>query len=73
MQELVSKDLKCFKYNYALDDVVQNFSNYDATIRLSDDYERLIITNLKPNPKDVFTKQDDPEEVQKAKYIDKIV
>ena len=51
----------CLKYNYALDDIVQNFSNFEAAIRLSDDFERLIITNLKPNPKDVFNKQDDPE------------
>lgn len=28
MNDLTTKDLSCFKYNYALDDVVQNFSTY---------------------------------------------
>jgi hypothetical protein len=28
MNDLVFNDLKCVKYNYALDDVVQNFSSY---------------------------------------------
>ena len=72
-QHLVDYDLKCVKYNYALDDIVQNSSSYEATIRLSDDFESLIITNHKPRPNDVFVKEKDPEQVQREKYVGKIV
>lgn len=35
-ERLKRNKIPCFKYNYALDESVQNFSNYPATIQLSE-------------------------------------
>ena len=45
---LMTNKLKCFKYNYAFEEVVQNFNNYQSFIQLSPDGEELVITNRKP-------------------------
>ena len=42
------KQIICTKYNYSLDKVVQNFISYEATILLSKDGKKLIITVDKP-------------------------
>ena len=72
MDELQTSDLHCLKYNYSLDDEVQNFSSFESTIRLSEDYKQILITNKKPVPADVFVKEKDPKKVQRAKYISKL-
>ena len=43
--------IPCFKYNYTLDEDCQNFNNYEALIRLTQDKEGLIITCKKPLPR----------------------
>jgi len=45
---LTRSHIKCFKFNYSLDEAVQNFNNYEAYISLSEDHSQLIITNRKP-------------------------
>jgi len=45
---LISRKIKCFKYNYSFDQETQNFNNFEATIQLSPDGRELIITNNKP-------------------------
>ena len=50
--------IECIKYNYALEDIVQNFGSFKAFINLSQDSRYLKITNLKPiNNPVVYHKQ----------------
>ena len=44
------------KYNYSIDDTVQNFSCFDSFLQLSEDEQYLIITNKKPvnNPEYIY-------------------
>ena len=39
----------CQKYNYALDEGVQNYKCYQAIIQFSRDFKYITITNRKPN------------------------
>jgi len=48
MEEMKKTPLKCKKYNYSLDEVVQNFSYFDAFIKISNDEKEIIILNQKP-------------------------
>ena len=45
---LTTSHIRCFKFNYSLDEDVQNFNSYEAYIALSADHSQLIITNRKP-------------------------
>ena len=47
-QYLKDNKIKCIKFNHSLDEIVQNFSSYEATIELSKNFEYLTITNKKP-------------------------
>ena len=54
------------KYNYAIDDMVQNFSCFDAFLQLSEDEQHLIITNKKPVDNQEYILESDPEAVRLA-------
>lgn len=47
---LKTNPIECSKLNYSLDQIVQNFRQYEAQISLSKDGKELIIVNIKPNP-----------------------
>ena len=46
---LTNHKIKCFKYNYSLDEDVQNFCQFEALMYLSHGGEYLNIINRKPN------------------------
>lgn len=48
------------KYNYAIDDTVQNFSCFDGFLQLSEDEKYLIITNKKPVNNPEYIVEADP-------------
>ena len=48
-QYLQRNKINCYKYNYALEDTVQNYSRFKAYINLSTDSKTLRIFNLKPS------------------------
>ena len=68
---LKSNYIQCFKYNYALDSIVQNYSCYPAIIEISKKSTYIKIINRKPvetikrdifsEPIDVKSIYDDPE------------
>ena len=59
--------IRCFKYNYALEEIVQNFSSFQGFIKLSQDGEYLNIINLKPNEKLKYVLEADPNIVKSEK------
>ena len=59
--------IRCFKYNYALEEIVQNFSSFQGFIKLSQDGESLNIINLKPNEKLKYVLEADPNIVKLEK------
>jgi len=48
---LQKNKIPCFKYNYSLDEEVQNFCSFPSYIQVSEDGEELIIINKKPTEK----------------------
>lgn len=64
--------IECIKYNYSLENEVQNFKTFEATIQLSPDREILYIVNSKPIPDDIHVLESDPFIVQKLQLIHKI-
>ena len=54
------------KYNYAVDDSVQNSSCFEAFLQLSEDEEFLMITNKKPDEDPEYILEADPEAVRNA-------
>lgn len=61
------------KYNYSLDQEVQNFTSYDCQIFVSENGENLIIINKKPIEKDLYVLEADPNALKKIKIIAKII
>lgn len=61
------------KYNYSLEYEVQNFSCFDAFIRLSPDFKTLEIHNMKPVPNDKYILEADPTELEKMRIIEEII
>ena len=49
MYRFQTKKIKAMKYNSSLDELVQNFRQYECLLRLSDNKDEIIITNLKPD------------------------
>lgn len=47
-REKLKKKINCLKMNYSLDDIVQNISNYEGYIQLSEDEKRIDIYLKKP-------------------------
>jgi len=43
----MQKGILCFKYNYSLDEEVQNFTHFESKLSLSEDCQSIIITNKK--------------------------
>lgn len=46
-----SEPIKCYKFNYSLDDAIQKYSSFRSILSISNDSEGIIITNLRPNDK----------------------
>ena len=57
--------VKVIKYNYSLDEEVQNYNYYEAFVQLSMDEQHLIITNKVKCVKDEYVLENDPEEIKK--------
>lgn len=55
----------CVKYNYSLEAEVQNFSSFNASIQLSADKRKFLITNQKPMADEIHALEADPEEHKK--------
>lgn len=55
----MKKKIDCIKFNYSLDGIVQNISNYEGYIKLSDDNLNLEIFLKKPKEYRVAVAQDD--------------
>ena len=64
---LSNNEIACTKYNYALDASVQNFSCFEAVIRLSPDHQTLEIFNIKPIIKQKYVLEADPVELEKMR------
>ena len=64
---LSKNKIDAFKYNYALDSVVQNFGTFECFIELSKDYKYIKITNRKPNEQIKYILEADPEKLQEAR------
>ncbi len=60
-------NIPCVKYNYGLDETVQNFSNFHAYFHLSDDESEVLIFNKKPKENPEYILEADPYEVKKKK------
>ena len=57
---LVKKPIKGFKYNYALDSIVQSVTSQKVSICLSKDDSFFTITNLKPADEVKYVLESDP-------------
>lgn len=44
-----NEPIKCFKFNYSLDDAIQKYSSFRSILSISDDGEGININNLRPN------------------------
>ena len=60
-------DVKCTKYNYSLEEIVQNFSTYEGFIQLSEDSKKLIITCKKPIDNQKYVLEADPNTIEEIK------
>lgn len=63
----MTNKISCFKYNYAFEEVVQNFNSYQSYIQLSPDGEELIIVNRKPREKLEYIHEEDPKVVEEVR------
>jgi hypothetical protein len=70
---MTNNRIDCVKYNYSLEEEVQNFSTFDGQIQLSDDAKFLYIFNRKPVANDLYVDERDPEELQRVKMVEKII
>ena len=52
---------------------MQNFTSYEATVTLSRDFRKLIITNKKPVENDVYVLEADPLTVEKLRMQEQII
>ena len=57
--------IECFKYNYSLEDTVQNFGSFQSYIEIKG--EELIITNRKPVSKKKYVLEPDPKKVKEMR------
>ena len=58
----------CQKFNYALDEGVQNYKCYNAIIEFSKDLKYITITNRKPNENGTkYSTITDPREIEELK------
>lgn len=64
----MTNKMHCFKYNYAFEEVVQNFNSYQSFIQLSPDGTELIITNRKPKEQLEYIHEEDPQVVDEVRY-----
>ena len=55
--------LNCVKYNYSLEEGVQNFKTFQAYVQLSHDGEELIIKNRKIQEKLVHSLEEDEKRI----------
>ena len=55
--------VECFKYNYALDDFVQNYKCYSSYIHLNQELDYLTIITRKPKDDAKYVIDVNPEEV----------
>jgi hypothetical protein len=53
-EELTANPVDCFKFNSCLDEIVQNFCSFEATIKLSKNGKNFEIFNKKPIEKVVY-------------------
>ena len=65
---MMTNKINCFKYNYAFEEVVQNFNSYQSYIQLSSDGTELIITNRKPIEKLEYLHEEDPQVIDEVRY-----
>jgi hypothetical protein len=70
---MTEKPIECIKYNYSLEDKVQNFTSYESTIELSKDHQELLIYNKKPIFNEVYVLEADPITMEKLILLEKIV
>ena len=63
--------IKCVKYNYSLDDGVQNFFQYDGLLNLSKDGKQLILTLKKYNEASIHILEPDPHRVKEQRDLHK--
>ena len=61
---MTNQHINCFKYNYALETEVQNFSSFQAKIKLSKDGKELLIINRKPVEKIQAVNEDEQQIVK---------
>lgn len=72
-QYLSSFDVPCVKYNYSLDQEVQNFSCFEALIRLTPEFKTLEIFNMKQIPNHKYVLESDPCELERMRIREQIV
>jgi hypothetical protein len=53
----------CVKYNYGLDEEVQNFKTFDSQVQISDDGLTLMLINRKPVANKQYVLEADPNSV----------
>ena len=63
----IKNRIKCFKYNYALEDSVQNFTSFQGYFQLTEDGEEFKITNLKPVEKLQYMLEEDSNLVEQER------
>ena len=50
----------CFKYNYSLDEGISDYPFCESYLSLSEDGEKILILNKKPNINNLFAGKADP-------------
>ena len=66
-EKFKTKRIKCYKYNYNIDEKVQNFRQFEAYLSLSKDGTQLIITNMKPISNPEYVLEADPNVVERLR------
>ena len=64
---LSENKIACCKYNYCLEEGIQNYKSQEAYLQVSKDYKYLYVVNRKPNIKEVYVQGKHWEEVQQMK------
>lgn len=62
----LKEPIKCVKYNYSLEEEIQNHLQFDGTLQLSEDGQSLLIVNKKPNTNPDYMFDPDPHKVKQA-------
>ena len=57
---LINENISCFKYNYSLEDEVQDFQEFPASLKLSKDGSQLLIYVKKPKIQNQYILEADP-------------